>query len=174
MKSWLKAKSKRAAFPLIPRFGFFGPLFKRVFLQALINETVDEITDKCPILLLWAMQSYLYIDREFREKNLANFEGKYVFSLKGTSENPKGKKGLKSKQVSFSATFKNYNMYVHEGALEEWDFRMIFEDAAGLRAFLFSEEDDMLNAILEDKVQTEGNLNYLYKFGLLARHLCRI
>jgi len=75
MKSWLKAKSKRAAFPLIPRFGFFGPLFKRVFLQALINETVDEITDKRPILLLWAMQSYLYIDREYRRRTLPISKG---------------------------------------------------------------------------------------------------
>jgi hypothetical protein len=172
MKSWLEANVKRALWPAVPALGFFSPFFVRRLLQAFINESINEVTNKRPSLLLWAMQSYLYMDREYR-KNLAEFEGKYVFTLKGTSENTHGKKNSNSKQVSFSATFKNNNMYVQEGALEEWDFRMIFEDADGLRSFLFSEEDDMLNAILEDKVQTDGNLNYLYKFGLMARHLCK-
>jgi len=165
VKAWLRANLTKAGCLAVPHLGFFAPFFYRRLLQAFLNESIDKITEH-PILLLRGMQAYLYLlDRQYRKKNLAGFEGVYVFSLKGTSEKSKGKK-------EFSATFRNNNMYVHDGPLEEWDVHITFEDAAGMRAFLFSEDDDMLNAILEDKVRTEGNLNYLYKFGFMARYLC--
>jgi len=171
MKSWLGVNSKKALFPAVTHVPFFAPHFFRWLLQAFINESIDEISTR-PILLLKGMQAYLYLDRQYRKKNLANFEGKYVFTVKGTSENAQGEKSLNSNPVSFSATFKNNDMYVHDGPLEEWDVHITFEDAAGMRSFLFSEDEDMVNALLKDKVRTEGNLNYLYKFGLMARHLC--
>ncbi len=127
-------------------------------ISELIEEILKEASDRFPMLLLEGMSWAFFLDRDFR-KNIENFEGRYVFR---TGKNP---------AEEYSATFRDGGMKVKEGGLEEWDVRITFQDAEGLKAFLFSKDNDMLNAVLENKVQTDGNLNYLYKFGFMARSL---
>lgn len=130
-------------------------------LRGLIKEQKKEllgnIADKYPSWLLRGMEMFFVLSSDFR-KNIENFEGRYVFrTVKGDFE--------------YSVIFKNGNMHVLEQALKEWDLKITFLDPGGLKAFLFSEDQDMLNSILENKVWTDGNLNYLFKFGFMAREL---
>ncbi len=153
---------------------------------------VKEATDKFPSLLLKGMDVYLCLSPRYRE-NIEHLDGKYVFRIRRSDAPPNSRKTLWEKiwekiyaAVSkllrksegdkqfliLYASFRRGEMYVPE-ELEEWDIRITFQDAAGMRAFLFSKAEEMLNDILENKVRTEGNLNYLYKFGFMARYLCK-
>jgi hypothetical protein len=190
MISRLKYKAKRAIFPAVPRIPWFSNRILRLLLQSLLNQIVDEATEKFPHFLLEGMDWYLCFSPRYRE-NIEDLDGKYVFRLLKSPPNSRetlwakiGKriatavskllrKSDGDKQfIIFSASFRRGEMYVQAKELEEWDLRITFQDAAGMRAFLFSKDEDMLNAILEDKVRTEGNWNYLYKFGYMARYLC--
>jgi hypothetical protein len=42
-----------------------------------------------------------------------------------------------------------------------------------LRDFIFSRDQDILNSILANQVEVDGNLNYIYKFGFMARDLAK-
>ena len=63
------------------------------------------------------------------------------------------------------------DMSVHEGAQDDWDARITFKNAAALRSFIFSKDQDILNSLLKNEVEVDGNLNYIYKFGFMARDL---
>jgi len=39
------------------------------------------------------------------------------------------------------------------------------------RSFLLSEDQDILESVLADQVEVEGNLNYVYKLGYMAKNL---
>jgi hypothetical protein len=62
-------------------------------------------------------------------------------------------------------------MTVHAEAIDDWDVKVTFKDAAALRAYLFSRNQDILDSILKNDVEVDGNLNYIYRFGFLARDL---
>lgn len=51
---------------------------------------------------------------------------------------------------------------------------MIFKDGKALMDFLLAENPDILGAMLHQEVTPEGNLNYLYTFAYMARHLQRM
>ena len=36
---------------------------------------------------------------------------------------------------------------------------------------MFSRDQDILNSLLANDVEVDGNLNYVYKFGFMARDL---
>ncbi len=179
MNSWIKCLPKSVVLPVLPplakrpRAGFFAKGFARWLLQEFINESIEKNLDEKPVRLLRAMQTFYYIFSKDRQKKLEHFDGSYVFSHKSSRESEIEKKGSHPQGVDFSVRFKNKNMYVYEGVLKEWDVWFKFENSDGLRSFLFSDDEDMIKAVLEDKVRTEGNVNYLYQFGLLARHLCQ-
>ena len=42
-----------------------------------------------------------------------------------------------------------------------------------MNAFLFSRDQDILDSLLANDVELDGNLNYIYKFGFMARDLGR-
>ncbi len=50
---------------------------------------------------------------------------------------------------------------------------MTFRNPVALRDFLFSKNQDVLQSLLKNEVTVEGNLNYLYKFGFMAKDLMR-
>jgi hypothetical protein len=99
------------------------------------------------------------VSRSFR-KNIENFKGCYVFQTEDGA-------------IKNSATFKNGDMEVFERVREDWDVRVTFKNSGALRAFLFSKNQDILNSILKNEVDVDGNLNYIYKFGFMARDLMR-
>jgi hypothetical protein len=64
-------------------------------------------------------------------------------------------------------------MTVDDRAIVPSDVQVTFTNAKALWSFLLSENQDVLNSILENTVEVEGNLNYLYRFGFLAKELTR-
>jgi len=93
-------------------------------------------------------------------RNIEGFKGRYVFRTLHDG-------------VESSAWFVEGRMEVAEQAIEDWDVRVSFKDADALRAFLFSPNPDVLKALLEDDVETDGNVNYIYKFAFMTRDLQR-
>ena len=148
--------------PFISKKG--GNSIARVWLKKFINEqkrkVLQEVAQEYPWFLLWGMDWAFVLLPDFR-KNLGDFDGRYV---------------LQTEKGDFAASliFQNGNMARQKKALNEWDVKITFMNAGDLRAFLFSEDQDMVNSILENKVSIDGNYNYLYKFGFMARTLVKM
>lgn len=134
-----------------------GDFITRFGSKRLKEELSGEITDKFLEILLGGMDFAFTLSSGYR-KNIEGFTGRYLFR---TADN----------LVSASATFKDGNMHVHEDSIDDWDARVTFKDAKALRAFIFSQNQDILNSILANEVEVDGNLNYIYKFGFMARDL---
>ena len=64
-------------------------------------------------------------------------------------------------------------MKVYDEEIDKWNVRITFKDAPALQAFLFSKNQDILDSILKNEVEVDGNLNYINKFGFMARDLMR-
>ncbi|MBI5892812.1 MAG: hypothetical protein HZB79_04025 [Deltaproteobacteria bacterium] len=136
-----------------------GDFITRFGSKKLKEELCGEITDKFLEILLGGMDIAFTLSSGYR-KNIKGFEGRYLFR---TADN----------LVSASAAFKDGNMHVHEDSIDDWGARVTFKDAKALRAFLFSQNQDILNSILANEVEVDGNLNYIYKFGFMARDLAK-
>ena len=107
---------------------------------------------------LWIFSKAFDLSEDFRE-NIKDFEAKYVF---------KTEKG----SIVESVTFKNGAMEVHSGSLDDHpNVTVIFKDAAVLQRYLFSGEQDILELILANEVQLDGNWNYVHKFLFMVSDL---
>lgn len=102
--------------------------------------------------------------KKFR-KNIDGFKGRYLFvsreeySLCAAAEFVDGRMRV-LKDVSKA-----------DRAIENWDVIVKFRNSKALRDFLFSEDQDILNLMLTNDVEVEGNLNYIFKFGFMSRDL---
>ncbi|VAV83692.1 hypothetical protein MNBD_DELTA01-966 [hydrothermal vent metagenome] len=103
--------------------------------------------------------------KEFR-RNIDGFEGRYLFVSEDGA-------------ICEAATFKKNKMKVkkdidlEDRKINNWDIIVRFKNARALRNYLFSEDQDILNLILTNDVEVEGNLNYLFKFGFISKDLLR-
>lgn len=123
------------------------------FAGCFTSEIAEEFLEK----LLSLMQIVFVINPEYR-KNIKNFNGRYQFC----SED-----GLK-----VSATFHNGRMEVKDDVLiDNPHITITFRDGKTLMNFILSPRQDILGSMLRHDVRTEGNLNYLYKFGFMAKQL---
>lgn len=133
-------------------------LFGR-WTKQLEKEFVGTVTDKFLERLLGGMDAAFLLFKDYR-RNIEGFEGRYLFVTQDG-------------EVNVAAIFKNGDMKVHENAIDSYDVKVTFKDAPALLKFLFSRNQDILNSLLANEVETDGNLNYLYKFGFMARDLMR-
>ncbi len=108
-------------------------------------------------ILLHGMDIAFWMSRGYR-RNIRNFAGRYLFRTQ-------------KDDVAASVLFDNGDMRVKKDAIQDWDVRVTFTAQAALMEFLFSENQDILNTLLKNKVTVEGNLNYIYRFGYLAKDL---
>jgi len=136
-----------------------GLFITNIRSKELGEELCGRVTDKFLELLLSGMDLAFCLCKGYR-KNIKNFEGRYLFR---TTDNI----------VAATATFKNGDMEVHEEAIDDWDVRITFKDAPALSAFIFSKDQDILESVLTNDVEVDGNLNYIFKFGFMARDLSR-
>ncbi len=136
-----------------------GQFIARLSSTRLGRELSGAVTDDFLELLLRGMDLAFCLSRGYR-RNIEDFEGTYVFR---TAKD----------EVAMSAVFADRNMHVSGRAVEDWDLRVTFKNPAALISFLLSKNQDILNSILANEVTTDGNLNYLYKFGFMARDLTR-
>lgn len=136
-----------------------GGFIAKLCSRDLEKELEGQVTDGFLELLLKGMDLAFCLSKGYR-KNIRRFEGRYVFR---TAD------GL----VAASATFKGGNMEVIKESMDDWDVRVTFKDASALSAFMFSRNQDIMASLLANKVEVDGNLNYVYKFGFMARDLTR-
>jgi hypothetical protein len=92
------------------------------------------------------------------EKNIANFTGRYQF-LDTTRD------------IAVGVNFHDGRMDVIHGEIEDPHLKITFKDGPTLMKFLLEPKQDVLSAMLHHEVTPDGNLNYLYKFGFMARQL---
>jgi len=141
----------------------FLNVFRKIFLnrwsKKLKNSVENDLTDLFLESVLKVMKFMLYIDSDFR-KNIKSFNGRYAFK----SRNGK---------IAASAVFRRSKMKVKRTAIaeKEANITVIFRNGQALRNFLFSKNPDVMGAILNNDINTIGNLNYILKFGYMAKYL---
>ena len=142
-------------------------LLTRLGVRKLKKQLLGKATDRLIEFLLRAMSLSFYLIKDddyqnhLRDSKGQPFEGRYVFQT------------TKEDGITASATFTNGDMNVCRDAISEWDVKVTFTDGRALRKFLFSEDQDIINSLAENEVEVEGNLNYIYKFGFMAKDLLR-
>jgi len=134
-----------------------GELISKLFSKKLINELIGKATDFFLELLLKGMSLAFCLSKGYR-KNIKNFKGRYLFK---TADN----------HVVVAATFDNGNMDVHRDAIENWDVAITFKDTTAFKDFIFSRNQDILDSLLKNEVEVDGNINYIYKLGFMVRDL---
>jgi len=134
-----------------------GNFITRFFSKRLEKELLGELTDECLELLLEGMELAFCLSKGYR-RNIKKFKGAYLLR---TGDN----------LVITSITFDRGKMTVYEDAIADWDVRVTIKDVQAFWKFVFSRDHDILNLVLANEVEIDGNLNYIYKFGFLARDL---
>ena len=156
----MKSKLERTLFKSISLLpDGVGHFIAKRSSKDLVSQWTGKLTDECLENLLRGMDFAFRVSRGYR-KNIKNFKGSYVFRTR-------------EGEVVSSATFEDGSMDVHEKAIEDWHVRVTFKDQQAFWKFLFSKNQDILGSILANEVEVDGNLNYLYRFGFLARDLGR-
>ena len=107
--------------------------------------------------ILKIMKIFFLLDKGYR-KNITNFDARYAFKSKNGG-------------ITASVIFKNSKMTVKKSVIENTNVIVIFKDGKALKELLFSENPDIIGAILDNSVSYNGNLNYLAKFAFMAKHL---
>jgi len=128
------------------------------------RQLLGEATDTFVELLLDGMELSFYVfkDDDYQE-HVRDFEGRYFegrYLFQTTDET-----------VVASATFRKGRMHVHRSAIDKWDVKVTFQDSEALRNYLFSKDLDIIDSIAKNKVEVDGNLNYIYKFGFMSKDL---
>jgi len=135
------------------------PLNLELLSKNLKEELFGNVTDKFLELLLMGMDFLFSIDSNYR-KNIEGFRGRYLFRTADGA-------------VASSAIFEDGNMKVKDDGIDDWDARVTFKNHRSLRDFLFSRNQDILDSMLRNEVEVDGNFNYIYKFGFMARDLAK-
>lgn len=117
----------------------------------------SELAEEFLQSLLTLMQIVFVVNHEYR-RNIDTFNGRYQFC----SEDG---------EVTIGAIFSNSRMKVVEGVIDNPHITVTFRDGRTLLNFIISPRQDILGSMLKHDVRTEGNLNYLYKFGFMAKQL---
>ena len=117
----------------------------------------SEVADDFLQILLTLMQAMFVLNPDYR-RNILGFDGRYQFR----SEDG---------QVSVAAVFADDRMQVIKGSIPDPHITVIFRSGRSLLNFIISPRQDILGSMLRHDVRTEGNLNYLNKFGYMAKHL---
>jgi hypothetical protein len=133
--------------------------------QRLMRKEIDQLRgalegaliDKFLEILLAGMATAFVFLGGYR-RNIKGFTGAYLFRSAGG-------------EVAAGARFDNGCMLVLTKDIQAYDVAITFKDPAALRRFLFSRDQDILASLLANDVSVDGNLNYIYRFGFLARDL---
>jgi hypothetical protein len=126
---------------------------------ALKDEIEGKLTDKFVELLLYGMDLAFILFASYR-RNLRDFRAVYVLRTA-------------DQRVAASALFGNGRMAVRREVVAGANTTITFKDSASLLRFLFSKDQDILASVLANEVEVDGNLNYIYKLGYMARDLTR-
>lgn len=147
---------------LLRPFALYNPVRSCVAWGCSISLTrrlKREETHKLLDLLLRVMDWYFCLFKDYR-KNIDNFEGRYLLMTR--------KGGFRS-----GAIFKDGDMKVQDGGIPDWDAKVTFEDPQSLLKFIMSEDQDILELMLKNSMEMDGNINLILKFWFMVRDLKR-
>ena len=117
----------------------------------------SELAEEFLQSLLTLMNIMFVVNHQYR-RNIDGFNGRYQFC----SEDG---------EVTIGVIFAKGRMKVLEGIIDSPHITVSFRNGRTLLNFIISPRQDILGSMLKHDVQTEGNLNYLYKFGFMAKQL---
>jgi len=126
---------------------------RRKFFTCLESELAEEFLK----LLLKLMGLIFLLNSDYR-RNIKNFHGRYLFQSR-------------DKHITVAAIFKKNRLKVSEKIIDNTHVTVNFKDSKALMNYLLSPKPDILGSILRQEVTIDGNLNYLYKFAYMAKHL---
>lgn len=121
-------------------------------LDCIEGRVIDDVLD----ILLKLMGLMFYLDHDYR-RNIENFQATYVF----TDYNG---------DFYTAVDFDNGKLKVSKETVSKPTFKLIFRDSNALIKVLFQGASDILEAMLNQEVDFEGNINYMGKFGYMALH----
>ena len=123
------------------------------FMEALQSEKAEKFLE----VLLKLMGLVFCLDKDFR-RNIRDFNGRYLFRSQ-------------DRQITVAAVFKDNRLKVTEEEIGDTHMTVLFRNAKALMGFLLSPKPDILGSMLRQDISIDGNLNYLYKFAYMAKHL---
>ena len=126
---------------------------RRKLVKCLQGEVLDEFLEA----LLEAMRLGFRLAPHYR-KNIDGFRGRYVFRSQDGA-------------IAVSVLFENGEMIVRDEAVADTDVTVTFKDGAALFGLLLSKDPDIFALVLDNKLSYEGNLNYILRFGFMAKRL---
>jgi hypothetical protein len=157
MATTISKLALRAASSALP--DRFHDSLVRLFSRPLAEQLYGKITGDFLQLLLGGMELACCASKDYR-RNIENLQATYSFRTKDG-------------RVGCSAVFHDGDMRVESTAKSPYDALISFKDAQALWRFLLSGNQDVLNSILANEVDIDGNLNYIYKFAFMAADLER-
>ena len=123
------------------------------FLNCAESEFAEEFLE----LLLKLMSLSFFLNKDFK-KNIKDFNGRYLFrSL--------------NDRITVAAVFKNNTLKVSEKKIDNTNMTVTFRNPKALMNYLLTPKPDILGSMLRQDVVIDGNLNYLFKFAYMAKHL---
>jgi len=138
-------------------------------MSRLLDELQSEFMDEFLLLLLNAMRLVLAVDAAYHrniEYKGETFNATYVFRDASGAVEVTAK--FEPVRIGF---IKRQRLRVRRGAASSSDVEVMFVNGRALWEFLMSPDPDVFDFILNNKLQTRGNLNYLMKFGYMANRL---
>jgi len=143
-----------------------GIFIARLWYKRLAKDFDKRLDDAALELLLRFMDIYLQLDKNFR-RHIKGFDGKYLFKTEEGS-------------VAAAFWFKDDDMTVKgdpDKEVDDWDVIVVFKDSKALRAslkgILLKGRLDILDLMLENRVQVYRNMNYVFRFLFMVNDLRR-
>jgi hypothetical protein len=145
--------------PVIPERagGTVTRLTSRTLVKGMKREV--EVTSDFLDLLMMGMDLAFSLMKDYR-KNIENFEGCYHFETR----NGDFKSG---------AIFKDGKMKVQPEGILFPDAKVTFEDFKSLWKHLMSKDQDLLDSLMNNKIELDGNMNLIFKFCFMVNDLKR-
>lgn len=155
---------------LIAVFSFIVPTWLATFLfRCWHGRRFDifdaKVSDKALEGLLHAMAWGILLFPDWR-KRMQGFQGTLVFAARA-SQDPK------REPVQATAKFDGKRMIVLKEAAKSFDVKVTFSEPLELFRFVASRKHDIVEALLKNAVDTQGNINYVYRFGFLVMEMTR-
>ncbi len=166
---WFKeAVELRRASPLLATFAKFltsvlprgaQSSLVRTSSRALTDQLRGQLTDQFLEMLLRSMELAFELSNDYR-RNIEGFRGTLTFVTRDGS-------------VGISAVFGDGRMKVLGKPSPDWQALVRYKDSQAMWSMLLGGGDILFDSLLNNTVEVEGNLNYIYRFGFLARDLQR-
>jgi hypothetical protein len=158
---------------IVGRFGVKRLKALRESAVTILKEEVtdaekEKVVDKLLRFLLWLMSVVCLLDKDFRNANLpSSFKAGFVFNTRDGKVKCSvlfGKRGILGIR----------RMTVKRRAIPDPDVVVTFGNAVSLFDYiLYSNDHDVVNLLLENQVDIDGNLNLIYRFMYMVRHILR-